>query len=236
MTTMIRALSVTKRFGATIALEGIDLDVARGECLGLAGPHGAGRTTLLRVLAALTPPTAGSVVIDGVDAVRRPLDARSHVAYVGEPLPPGSGLLVREHLACVLGSRPARTAQTVSSTVDEILERARLAGDVPVDALSEGLRQRLALAASLALAPPVLLLDDPLQSLDASARAIFVTWLTEVRDRGTAIILSLTDDEPVTSVCHQVARLEKGRLASRVRASEPAPIESRLTAAEAGDA
>ena len=205
MITVLRARGLQKRFGATIALSGIDLQAAQGECVGLVGPNGGGRSTLLKILATLLRPTAGSVEIAGIDAVRAPFDARRHLAYVGEEGVAGHGLSAHEYLAFVAS---ARRVPSPRRAIDDALVRAGVHAAADVDTLSTGSRRRVALAAVLLIKPQVLLLDDPFAGLDADARVAFSVWLSEVRDGGTTIVAALNEDRDVRAICHRVVRLE----------------------------
>jgi ABC-2 type transport system ATP-binding protein len=213
-TAAVRTIGMSKRFGPTVALDHLDLEVARGECLGLAGSNGGGRTTLLRILATLLCPSTGTVEIVGIDAVRRVHEARSHLAFVGEESLPGSGLRVREYLEFVHTARRS-TADGTSRAVDAVLERAGLQPDAPVDALSSGFRQRLALAGALLIEPDVLLLDDPVHAIDAATRSRFLEWLQEIRGQGTTILVAFSDQRDTNALCHRVVQLEAGHLVAR---------------------
>ena len=215
MTAMIRTTRLTKRFGPTVALADIDLQVARGECLGLTGPNGGGRTTLLRILATLLRPSAGLVEIGGLDIVGHAHQVRSRLAYVGGEGPKGDGLSVREYLTFVADARRARRITVARLCVDDVLDRASLPADTSVDALSAGLRQRVALAAALLVAPEVMLLDDPFQSLDSGARGLFMEWLRETRDSGTTLVVAFNDDTLTKTLCHHIAQFDRGRLISQ---------------------
>jgi ABC-2 type transport system ATP-binding protein len=205
MTTVLRANGLHKRFGATVALSGLDLQAVQGECVGLVGPNGGGRSTLLKILATLLRPTAGSLEIAGIDAVRAPFDARRLLAYVGEEAVAGHGLSAHEYLAFIASARRARLPR---SAVDDVLMRAGVRADADVDTLSTGNRRRVSLAAVLLIKPQLLLLDDPFAGLDADARVAFSVWLSEVRDAGTTIIAALNEDRDVRAICHRVVRLE----------------------------
>jgi ABC-type multidrug transport system ATPase subunit len=208
MTVMLRATGLSKRFDATVAFAGVDLQAAAGECVGLVGPNGSGRSTLLKVLATLLRPSSGSLEVDGVDAARVPYEARRRLIYVGDPVDlvvPGHGLTVREYLDFVASARRGRMSRT---TIDDTLARAGLRDDADVDTLSAGTRRRVSLAAAFLLAPRVLLLDDPFAALDADARLTFSRWLCEVRDAGTTTIAALNDERDVRALCHRMLRLE----------------------------
>jgi len=206
MTAMLRATGLSKRFDATVAFAGVDLQAAPGECVGLVGPNGSGRSTLLKVLATLLRPTSGSIEIDGVDAARAPYEARRRLAHVGDNAVPGHGLTVREYLDFVASARRGQMSRT---TIDDTLERAGLRDDADVDKLSAGTRRRLSLAAAFLVAPRILLLDDPFAGLDADARLTFSRWLCEVRDAGTTTIVALNDERDVRALCHRILRLER---------------------------
>lgn len=218
---MITTRALTKRFGRTVALADVDLQVARGECLGLAGVNGGGRTTLLRILATLSRPSSGVVEIDRIDIVRHVYDLRSRLAYVGHELLEGHGLRVREYLECVRAARRTAARRTAASkpdgarSVDRVLERAQLPPDADVDGLSSGFRQRLALAAAFLIDAEVLLLDDPLRAIDSTARPLFVDWLREVRDQGTTMVVALNEERDLKALCHGVVRLDAGHVGSR---------------------
>jgi ABC-2 type transport system ATP-binding protein len=215
MTPFVRTRQLVRRVGRTVALDGIDLDVAAGESVALVGHNGSGRTTLLHILAALRPPTSGTVEIGGVDAARFPFEARLHATYVGAGLPAAARLRVREYLELVRVSRRGRAARWAGATLDVALDRSALPADAAVDELSTGLRKRLALAAALVAAPGVLLLDDPFASLDADARNRFLGWLIEARAAGATIVAAVNDAADAAMLCDAILRMERGRIVSR---------------------
>jgi ABC-type multidrug transport system ATPase subunit len=217
---MIRATRLTKRYGAVDALVDVDLAVARGDSLGLVGPNGSGRTTLLRIAGTLVAPTSGSIEIDGVDAARHAYRVRPRVAYVAsEPL--GSeGLRVDEYFRLVLTGRKQSASDEI---VGEAIERAGLDRRTRCASLSGGMRQRLALAVALAARPDALLLDDPLRALDSAARGRFVEWIIGAREQGAAIMVATQSDEDVAALCTRVARFDRGRLAGIAAVTRSGP-------------
>src|SRR5262245_5613901 len=164
MTSFIRLAGLTKRFPSAVALDGSNLQMPRGECLGLLGPNGGGRSTLVRILATAIRPSSGTVEIDGIDAVRHVFRVRPRLAFVGEEPVRGFGLRAGEYLEFVRHARPSSRRPHASSSPADILKRAGLSPDAPVDSLSSGLRQRLALATALSIEADVLLLDSPLRA------------------------------------------------------------------------
>jgi len=205
MTSMLRATGLQKRFGTVVALSGVDLHAAEGECVGVTGPNGSGRSTLLKLLATVLPPSAGSIDIDGIDAVRAPYDARRRLAYVGEHAVAGHGLTASEYLDFMLSARGVPQTRTA---LDEALSRAAVAADADVDALSAGNRRRVSLVAAFLAKPRLLLLDDPFSALDADGRLEFTRWLSELRHAGTTIVTALNDERDVRALCQRVVRLE----------------------------
>jgi ABC-2 type transport system ATP-binding protein len=217
---MITIRRVTKVWGTTTALAGVDLEIARGECLAIVGSHGSGRTTLLRIVATLLRPTSGRVEIDGIDIASDVFRVRPQIAYAGHDRIDGNRLRVDEYLRFVAAARK----QPVSS-VEPIAALVGLDARAPIAALAADVQPRLALAAALMAAPAVLLLDEPLRVLETGARAGFSRWLANARDRGAAIVISARVGDDVSEVSQRVARLEAGRVVE-VAAPQPSPAAS----------
>jgi len=211
----LRCRGVSRRFGDVVALDAVDLDVPAGSLTALLGPSGCGKTTLLRVVAGLERPDAGTVELGG-----RTVDGP------GGPLPPeerGVGLVFQEHALFphldVAGNvgfglrHLDRTAR--SARVAEVLDLVGLAGtgDRSPTVLSGGQRQRVALARALAPAPTLLLLDEPFSSLDAALRvALRDEVRTILRAAAQTALLVTHDQEEALSVADRVAVMFEGRL------------------------
>jgi ABC-2 type transport system ATP-binding protein len=208
---LVHAQGLVYRIGGSVAVDRVDLTVAEGESLGLSGPNGSGRTTLLQVLATLRAPQAGTLQIAGVDARRFPYEARAHVMYVGRDLPAATDLRVREYLDFVCDARNAWACSRAGTTATAS-ERSTLDPHAPINRLSPGLRKQLALAAALTVAPPLLLLDDPFASLDEEARRRFGAWLIDVRTGGTTVIAAVNAAADAAALCTTVLRMEHGRI------------------------
>src|SRR3954447_22888117 len=168
----ILAEGVAKRFGATEALAGIDLEVAPGEPRGLLGHNGAGKTTAVRILATLLMPDGGRAFVRGHDVVRDAAAVREQVAFAGQQATLDERLTGRENLVLLarLQRLPTRAARERSA---DMLERFDLtaAADRLVGTYSGGMRRRLALAACLLVPRPVVFLDEPTTGLDPVSRA-----------------------------------------------------------------
>ena len=206
----VRVTGVVKRFESTVALDGVDLTVERGEVRGLLGPNGAGKTTLLRILFGLVTPDAGQVTLFDRPLDLSAADALSAVSgFVEDPsfYPYFSGRTNLELLARLdRGSGRQR--------IDDVLERVGLAhraGD-RVSGYSTGMKQRLGIAASLLRSPRLLLLDEPTAGLDPSGVRGMGALLRELAADGVAILLSSHQIVEVEGACDSFTILSRGRV------------------------
>ncbi|MFB7325211.1 MULTISPECIES: ABC transporter ATP-binding protein [unclassified Streptomyces] len=202
-----------REFGATVALDGLDLTVRPGEFLALLGPSGCGKTTALRMLAGFEHPDSGEVLVDGADVTRVPAHRRdAGMVFQSYSLFPH--LSARDNVAFGLRMRKVRTDERRSRAA-ELLELVGLAdkGDRFPHQLSGGQQQRIALARALALRPRVLLLDEPLSALDAKVR---LTLREEIRrlqqELGITTLFVTHDQEEALSIADRVAVMRAGRL------------------------
>jgi ABC-2 type transport system ATP-binding protein len=207
---MIQVEGLTKQYGTVRALHGISFQVSRGEILGFLGPNGAGKTTTMRILTGYMPPTAGTVTIDGLDALEDSLAVRRIVGYMPETVPLYTEMTVSDYLAFMAAIRqvPDRRA-----AVDRVIDACSL-GDVRhriIGRLSKGYRQRVGLAQALVHDPQVLVLDEPTIGLDPR-QILGVREL--IRDLGgeRTIILSSHILPEISQVCDRVMIMHRGRI------------------------
>jgi ABC-2 type transport system ATP-binding protein len=231
---MVSVSGLTKRFGTTCALDGVDLVVDEGEVRGLLGPNGAGKTTLLRMLLGLVRPDEGAIELCGRRLDRRdPLALEGVSGFVEEPsfYPYLSGRANLEVLAELDGG-------AARSRIEDVLEQVELTGRAGdrVGGYSSGMRQRLGIAAALLRAPRLLLLDEPTSGLDP-AGTCFVTTLVRALSRdGVAVLLSSHQIGEVEGVCDSFSVLSRGRVvwegaAARMLAEAP-PSAYRMTTSD----
>jgi sulfate transport system ATP-binding protein len=204
---------IEKKFGPFVALGGVSLRVARGELLALLGPSGCGKTTLLRVLAGLEAPDAGTVLFEGGDVTHAPASAR-RVGLVFQHYALFEHMTVFDNVAFALRVRRTPALQ-VRQRVSELLERIGLShlGERLPSQLSGGQRQRVALARALAAEPRILLLDEPFGALDARVRQDLRTWLRELHDQTRVTTVLVTHDrEDAFEVADRVAIMNRGQI------------------------
>ncbi|MEU9102429.1 ABC transporter ATP-binding protein [Streptomyces sp. NPDC048361] len=206
----VRARGITKCFGDVVALDGVDLDVARGRIHGLVGPNGAGKTTLLGLLLGLSVADSGSVEILGTPVGRASHAPDGIAGFVDGPgLYPS--LTARQNLAALAALRAAGERMP---RIDDVLDQVGLT-DVADDrtrGFSLGMRQRLGLAAALLTRPRLLVLDEPSNGLDPAGKKHVHGVLTRLAQEGTGIVLSSHRMDDVESLCSDVTILATGRV------------------------
>jgi len=208
VTSAIRAVGLSKRYGDTLALDALDLDVAPGEVYGYLGPNGSGKTTTIRLLLGLHRPSAGDAFLFGVDAWRDPVEAHRRVAYVaGEPFlwPSLTSTETLAYLERLHGSTDAAYRET-------LVDRFQLDVSKKVRALSKGNRQKVQLVAAFATRADLLLLDEPTSGLDPLMEVAFRETVLEAKERGQTVFLSSHILSEVEALCDRVGILRRGRL------------------------
>ncbi len=213
----VKIEGLSKRFDATTALHGIDLDVAGGALVALLGPSGSGKTTLLRIVAGLDFPTGGRVLFGGDDASHLSVQERN-IGFVFQHYALFKHMTVFDNIAFGLTVRPAATRPSkaeIRTRVMNLLDLVQLTGlekRYPAQ-LSGGQRQRVALARALAIEPRVLLLDEPFGALDAKVRKDLRRWLKEIHARTGHTTLFVThDQEEAMELADQIVVMRGGRI------------------------
>jgi sulfate/thiosulfate transport system ATP-binding protein len=208
---------LTKRFGRTEVLRGIELGVEKGELVALLGPSGSGKTTLLKIIAGLEWPDAGGLVVDGADWLQLAAQDR-RIGFVFQHYALFPHMSVRDNLAFGLSVRPRAERpgkSVIAAKVDELLhflQITHLADRYPTQ-LSGGQRQRVALGRALAIEPKVLLLDEPFGALDAAIRRDLRRWLRGVHEAtGSTTIFVTHDQEEAFELADRVVVMGEGRI------------------------
>jgi ABC-2 type transport system ATP-binding protein len=222
----IRTEKLTRTFGDLSAVKDLDLEVNQGELFGIVGPDGAGKTTTLRMLAGIMPPTSGQAWIDGVSVVDDPEGVKEHIAYMPQRFGLYQDLTVIENL--IFYADLFRVPKKEREPKIEMLFgfsrlgpfKDRLAG-----ALSGGMKQKLGLACALIHSPRVLLLDEPTNGVDPVSRRDFWKILHELLKQGISILVSTAylDEAERT---HRVALMHRGSI---IQMGEPQALKSMVT-------
>jgi ABC-type multidrug transport system ATPase subunit len=210
VTNAVEVRALTKRFGTVSALEALEFDVRDGELFGLVGPDGAGKTTLFRILTTLMLPDSGSATVLGLDVARDLWAIRSRVGYMPGSFSLYPDLTVAENLeffAAVFGTTVEKGYELIAPVYKQI-EPFR---DRRADALSGGMKQKLALSCALVHRPEILLLDEPTTGVDAVSRREFWDQLATLKASGLTIVVSTPYmDEAMR--CDRVALIHGGRI------------------------
>ena len=210
---LVRIEGLTKKYGSAQALDGLNLKVMPGEIYGLLGPNGAGKTTTLRITSGLIEATSGSVFISGFDATKESLQTKAKIGYVAEIPILYESLSPRELLEFAASVRGI-DKDTLNRRLAQLAEAFDVVStfDSPIATLSMGTKQKIAIIAALIHQPPVLLLDEPLNSLDARSNKILRELLALHAQRGGAILFSTHIMEIAQRMCSRIGIIFQGKI------------------------
>ena len=210
---IIRIDGLSKRFGATTAVDTVNLEIPSGEFFALLGPSGCGKTTLLRMLAGLEVPSAGSIMIDGQDMSRVPANQRPvNMVFQSYAVFPHMSVLDNVGYGLKVTGTSASEARRRASEALELVKLGGFENRMP-DQLSGGQRQRVALARALVKRPKVLLLDEPLSALDAKLREAMRLELVNLRETvGITFVIVTHDQEEALSMADRIAVMDRGHV------------------------
>ena len=210
---MLKVRGLTKKYGETEVVRGLDLSVRRGECFGLLGPNGAGKTTTLRLLLGLTEPDSGSIEIAGIAVPQQARAARMKVGVVPQMDNLDPDFSVRENLLAY-GRYFGMSRAAVTARVPMLLDFAGLASkaDAQITQLSGGMKRRLTLARALVHDPDILFLDEPTTGLDPQARHLIWQGLRRLIAEGKTIVLTTHFMDEAERLADRLAILDHGRM------------------------
>jgi ABC-2 type transport system ATP-binding protein len=210
------AEGLTKRFGPTEALQGLDLEARPATVLGVLGPNGAGKTTAVRILTTLLRPDGGRAFVDGVDVLAEPNRVRARIGLTGQYAAVDERLTGRENLR-MTGYYYHLPTKVVHQRADELLERLDLtdAGDRMVNGYSGGMRRRLDIAMSLIAEPSVLFLDEPTTGLDPRSRLGMWDLISGLVRDGTTLLLTTQYLEEAERLADDIVVIDHGTVIAR---------------------
>ena len=237
---MIRVENVSKRYGTTLAVDGVSFSIERGEIVGFLGPNGAGKSTLLKIISTWLPPTAGRVSVAGIDTATDPLGVRRVLGYLPEHNALYEGMRVERFLRFIARTRGLSGAQ-LEERLRWVVDRCQLeeVWAKRVQECSKGFRQRIGLAAAIVHDPPVVLLDEPTHGLDPLQVQGFLGFVREMSEE-RAILFSSHVLSEVVQVSQRLLIINRGRLLydgslDRLRA-DGADVESAVLGIVRGEA
>ena len=210
---MIEAGALCKRYGSTIALAGVDLQVDAGSILGLLGPNGAGKTTAIRIFATRSVPDGGWARVAGFDVVTHGAEVRRRIGVTAQDATLDDDLTGRQNLVMIgelSGLRRARARERARDLLDEV-ELAD-AADRVVKGYSGGMRRRLDLAASMVARPPVLILDEPTTGLDPTSRNRMWGVIRSLVGDGTCVLLTTQYLDEADNLADQIVVIDHGKV------------------------
>jgi ABC-2 type transport system ATP-binding protein len=207
----IRVQGLEKSFKEVQVLRGVDFDVAPGSIFALLGSNGAGKTTVVRILATLLAADAGTATVHGFDVATRAGEVREAISLTGQFAAVDEILTGRENLVLVAGLRHLREAGRIA---EDLLARFQLAeaADRKVGTYSGGMRRRLDIAMSLIGDPPVVFLDEPTTGLDPEARLEVWQAIRDLAEHGTTVLLTTQYLDEAEQLADRIAILHEGRI------------------------
>ena len=208
---VVQIKGLTKRYGALLALDGVDLEIQAGEIFGLLGPNGAGKTTLIQVVTGLARATSGQVRVLGRDVVKDYRFTRRNVGLVPQEINFDPFFTVEESLRFQAGYFGVRLTEARLTELLTALDLTAKRG-ASARALSGGMRRRLLIAKALVHEPRVLFLDEPTAGVDVELRRALWAYVRTLRDRGTTVVLTTHYLEEAEALADRIGIIDRGRL------------------------
>jgi len=219
---LLQIEALTKDYGRHRALDGLSLAIGPGEIVGLLGPNGSGKSTALRILLGFLRATSGRAAIAGHDCWLDGVAARRQVAYLPGELRLYENMNGRQ----LIGFLSQMRGQSITGEVDTLARRLDIDLDRPLVQMSSGMKRKVALLQVLVPQAPLLILDEPTNTLDPTMRDQLLEQLRQARGRGQAVLFSSHVLSEVEQVCDRVAILQRGRLVHLQKMSEMEHVRS----------
>ena len=210
---MMQLRELSKRFGNRMAVDGVSLEVKRGEIFGFLGPNGAGKTTTIKMLAGLIKPSSGRVIIDGWDLEEHPREAKTAVGFIPDRPFLYEKLTAREFLRFLAGLYGC----AANGTDERMTALLRLFGieewkDELIESFSHGMKQRLVMISAFLHQPKIIIVDEPMVGLDPAGARLVKEVFRSFASRGGAVFMSTHTLEVAEEVCDRIAIIHGGRI------------------------
>ena len=218
---LIRARGLVKTFGALTAVDAIDFDVQPGEAFGFLGPNGAGKSSTMRMIGCVSPVTAGTLTVFGLDPAHDGPKIRSRLGVVPQLDTLDNELTVRENVV-IYGRYFGLSRKELRGRARELLDFVQLSerANDPVEPLSGGMKRRLTIARSLVNSPDLMLLDEPTTGLDPQARHAVWERLFRLKQQGVTLVLTTHYMDEAEQLCDRLVIMDRGKIAE-----EGSPLE-----------
>jgi len=210
---VIRLKGLTKKFDDLVAVDGVDLEIPRGEIFGLLGPNGAGKTTIIRMLGGLTRPTGGEATVLGLDIVKDTRKVKDRIGVVPQNNVLDRDINVRQNLKYHAKLHGIPTS-AIDPKIDEVLGFTELKAkrDSKIDDLSGGMKRRLVVAMAMMHDPEVFILDEPTTGLDPQSRRLVWDKVRSFRDKGMTMILTTHYMDEADALCDRIGIIDNGKV------------------------
>lgn len=210
---MLEIKDLRKKYGNFEALDGLSMEIKRGELFGFVGPNGAGKTTTIKIITGLLKPDSGSIRIDGIDAIKDSKSLKQRIGYVPDFFGVYDNLKVCEYMeffASCYGIEGLQARKRCALLIEQMKLEDK--ADFFVDGLSRGMKQRLCLARALIHDPELLILDEPASGLDPRTRVEYTAVLKELREQGKTILVSSHILSELSDLCTSIGIIEQGKM------------------------
>ncbi|MFA5353715.1 MAG: ABC transporter ATP-binding protein [Thermodesulfovibrionales bacterium] len=213
MESVVTAQGLIKDYGKFRAVDGIGVEISRGECFGFLGPNGAGKTTVMRIISCLIPPTSGTVSVFGLNVLANPSEIKARIGVMPQDDNLDPDLTVLENL--IVYARyfdiPRKEALARAEKLLGFVELGDRAG-VNIRSLSGGMKRRLLLARALVNDPDMIFLDEPTTGLDPHSRRAVWAMVNDLKSQGKTHLLTTHYMEEAERLCDRVAIMDSGRI------------------------
>jgi len=208
----ISVQQLRKEFGAFTAVDNISFDVNKGEVLGFLGPNGAGKSTTMKMITGFMSPTAGKILVDGLDVSEYPIEVKSRIGYLPEGAPAYGDMTTVAFLGFIADIRGYRGKEK-TQRINTAIEKANIGSVVhkPIETLSKGFKRRVGLAQSILHDPLILIMDEPTDGLDPNQKHEVRELINEMA-KDKAILISTHILEEVDAICDRAAIIAQGKM------------------------